>query len=327
MKKGDIVEINTEYRCVFNGTILKGSIGIVSNKIISFGVNFYEVDIIIPNRTGVTLSNLYLKLRSDIDIRILKDLIEYKRYDIINNEIILNIDKEMRIKKNINKSNITNEYLKKVFRFIPVNYNTRLGFIKDNYVIQIYNKLFVKKQNNEYIEKNVKKYIINKSQLNSRELDYFDYNPIINECEVLIQSCDKSIELFKNASIKKESVGKIFKIQNIELQSKVYNSEKLEDSVWININNKNYRFALEDVKILYPIQIIRMNPKSINIKKDRKIKIGSTVKCINHKKVSKFNKNDTISVKNIKNIGNKTYIGIMDNDQIQYINKKYFKVI
>ncbi len=276
----------------------------------------------------------------------LRDLIdvneEYNEDDIVNGVYEFEIVNGEIVMKKRMKEGITEEVLKSAFKYIPFKYGSYYGFIKDNETILIYDQEVklakldkpswdqLNSSEFEYIVlPNGKRNLVSKNRqlkprlatVSLKPLHVFCEEAIIKYCKIRVRSIDRSTTLFGNAKIKREALDKILDPTGIELQAEVKNSTVPENTIWLKINETNYRFSLEDVDIIYP------NITGYQIKKDKSIKAGITVRCTNDKHCLKLKKGDRVVVDHIKNIGNKSYIGFMDNENVVYMKAKHFKAV
>lgn len=302
MEIGQLVRVNIE---VYNGQLIpKGVIAIMTSRHIEVpGAGNFEI--LLPYEFKGSKLSAYIRDTGPCD---------YKLEDILAQKYEYTIEKgEVMVKGKVNE-NITNEYLIKVFKYIPIRFQGTTGFIKDKETLFIY----------DYVSNNKGKYISTPRLIKhglTNILKSFCVTPILENCKAKVINCEKSTKLFGKAGIKRSAIDKIFSIEDIILQAEVKNSSTLEDTVWLRIDDSKYRFALSDIQIIYP------NINGFQEKKDRIIKKGLLVRCINDKHLTKLKRNDKIIVDHIKTVGNKQYIGFVDNNEMQYINKDKFKVV
>ncbi len=309
MKKGDIGLIP-----VYFGNYKWVNLVVVAEKSIPHpeGAHWYRVVFPTDFKDGNGGGTDRFKLIGLVD----KGIVPYKEYsleELESGEISYEVQNyEVVITGRANK-NITEDYLKKAFEYIPVRQYGLNGFIKD------------KETSLLWVTTDKKgKQIDPKATLINTKADpvrAFSVDPIIKHCKAKVISCTDSVKLFGKPNIKKNALDKIFEIDNLEVQAEVKKSDNLEDTIWLNIEGTKYRFVLSDIKLIYP------NIKGYNPKKDNTIKTGHTVKCINDKHCFKLNKGDTVRVDHIKLIGDKSYIGFIDNEQMIYMKKKNFKLV
>lgn len=105
-------------------------------------------------------------------------------------------------------------------------------------------------------------------------------------CLIKIKSCDESVRLFRNKSIKKQMMesGENFIINNFILNYECKEDGITRDIVEITSPNgkKNIKFAITDLEFLLPDTSLLL--QGYNKPKDRTIKKGSEVKLIDNRK-------------------------------------------
>lgn len=103
----------------------------------------------------------------------------------------------------------------------------------------------------------------------------------------------KSIDIFGFRKIKQKLENTHINIDNIVLIEYDYTCKKDNNNrniMIINVDNKNYKFLLEDIIISYP------DIDKFNLPKDRIIRVGDDVKCIKDKENPKLSKNNIYKV-------------------------------
>lgn len=156
---------------------------------------------------------------------------------------------------------------------------------------------------------------------------------------VKIKDCEKSCELFPgNRKLREAIVGKKFPVFDFIEQYLCRVDDVKRDCYIIktdldgnpSLHGKALKFIASEVEILYP------NPKGYNLKKDRVIKIGSMVRCINNREYIRSNKirvkkKEIFTVKKIeinKPCPQRTILVLEDSyGNIHQAYKQYFKVL
>ena len=304
MKVGDIVELRE-----FNGSLPKGAICLVKEPY-NYMEPAFVFEVLIPHNFGkgsrnsnnITMVARDFEVVDNYDLDLLRN--GSYDYELSSDGMELTISNNPKI-------SVDSDFYKKRFKFIPINFKGSDAFVKDEKSIVCWDTLDTK------LKKAKPRLITVSVDANAR----FKKQPVIKYCKAKVIGSTESIKLFGNNAIKREAVDKIFDIIDIDLQAEVKKSDKPEDTIYLAINGTNYRFAFNDIEIIYP------NIKGYNAKRDKKIKIGDTVRCINDRHCLKLRRNDKITVSHLKSINNKKYIGFMDNDQVVFMNKKNFKIV
>ena len=148
----------------------------------------------------------------------------------------------------------------------------------------------------------------------------FTATPLYYFCKFKVKNYVDSSKIFKFTELKKKMVGIIVPVSGLELNVKCKNSTDKQNTIFCNYNDRNYRFILDDLEIIFP------NISGYNPPKDRVIKASDKVRVINDKH-SRFKKNDIVKIHQLKKVGNKTYAGIKVKNKIVYERVKKFKKI
>lgn len=223
-------------------------------------------------------------------------------------------------KVNMSNININKDYLKQIFKYIPIEYRGQYGFYNPNINKVIIFKFNTATDKYDYLFINVD---IEKA------LEHISYDCLLTLCKFKVINYRDSAKMFSYGVDKKKLVGNLVEVSKLELQSTVKRSDKLEDTIYVKAESKNLRFLLSDIQIIYP------NLNGIYPKKDKIIKIGSVVKVVKDSKLP-FKKNDNLVVSNIKKLGSdgnnnnrtKVYLGFKknnDDNNIVYSDSRKFK--
>ncbi len=157
--------------------------------------------------------------------------------------------------------------------------------------------------------------------------------------KIKIKSCDKSSELFPgNRKLRESLIGKSFQVFDYveqylcridDIKRNCY-IIKVDDEGNPKLHGKVLKFLTNEVELQYP------NPKGYNIKKDRVIKVGSMVKCINNREYERcrkirVKKKEIFSVKKIeinKTCPQRTILHLEDSyGNMHLAYKQYFKIV
>lgn len=234
--------------------------------------------------------------------------------------------KEKKVVTN-NNPNITFDHYKKLFKYIPIANGKSMGFYNESLGTGVYKDTIV--DYNPVSGKETPKTKYRFVPMTTGEVvKRFSEACLLQECKFKVINYTNSAKFFSYGTDKKELVGKMVNAFKLELQSKIKRSEELQDTIYIQGANKNLRFLLSDIEIIYP------NVKGIYPKKAKHINIGTTVKLVKDNKVTFAKKNDLVIVADIKRIGrnahpnrDKVYLGFKSekNNKIVYSDIRKFK--
>lgn len=230
-------------------------------------------------------------------------------------------------------SQLTFAQCKALFKYIPVVSQGYLGFYSEKYISLI---LDVSKINpvNGKVSSEYKFKKITEPEVNIPK--FFSTEPLLQYCKFKVKSYEESAKLFRNKNAKKAVVGLTLEASRIELQVEVKNSTKLEDTIYLRVNERgNQRFLLSDIEIIYPGSGIT-NINGIAPKKDRRISSGSNVRVVNNKHLG-LKRNAQVVTENIKTVSSfnlsngktvkKEYLGYKHNNKIVYADIRKFKLV
>lgn len=115
----------------------------------------------------------------------------------------------------------------------------------------------------------------------------YNENSLLSFCKAKIKSVEKSGELGYRTA-KNKLLGQQMRIEELIKGYKRKNGDVI-NCITVNSNGRNLKFLLEDIEIIYP------DVKGISFPKDREIKKGTMVKCMNSKH-TKFQKGELMEV-------------------------------
>lgn len=208
-------------------------------------------------------------------------------------------NQKLETKEKVNDK-LTFDILKEAFKYIPINYDGSEGFYHDGALVikrAIHNKSRRFKSNK--VKKEIKSIKLEPNLVSK----FFSEQTLMNNCKFKIKDYRLSSKLFGFTESKKKIVGKVVDISKIEFQANVKKSDKRENTVYIKVEEKNLRFSLDDIEIIYP------NVNGWHERKPRLIKNGADVKLIRNKEFKHIPKGTIVKVSQLKNVGNKRYIG------------------
>lgn len=320
MREGDIVQLKVE----INDKIKKGYIYLIE----SFKGNYIHLIRLLPNWKASE------KFEAPIEFI---DLQYFKKIDINVDNVIKGCyelveipgDYKLILSNSLNKPKIndklTFEILSKLFKYIPTCYNGYNGFYYNGEIINKVN--YEVKNNNRKLGYNRPKKVITRSRMEFYPINeihvpkFFSINTLLTQCQFRIKDYKKSSKLFAYTEAKKLLLNKIVKVEKIELQSQVKKSDQLEDTIYVKVENKNLRFSLDDVEILYP------NIKGLHKSKDRKILKGSSIKIVKNKDLRYIPIGTNLKVDKILNVNKKRYIGFIYNNKQVLSKINNFKLV
>lgn len=227
-------------------------------------------------------------------------------------------EKAKYVKESISSNGkITNELLLSIFKYIPIMYDGNYGFYdpKNEKLVYFKNYNQLRRTNNSKFS-----IIVKYTKINN-VFEYLDINSLFMYCKFKVKSCNDSIKLFKYKKLKNEMLNKEYPGTKLGLLMNVKKSDVPVNTIYLNNNNKNTRFLLSDIEIIYP------NINGYYPKKDRTITKGSNVKVINDKHSLHLKKGEKVKVLDLKKVGNKTYAGIKIKNNIIYERLNKFKKI
>lgn len=217
------------------------------------------------------------------------------------------VNQKVEQKEKVNDK-LTFDILKETFKYIPINYDGSEGFYYDGALVikrNIYNKS--KRFKSDKVKKEIKSIKLEPNLVSK----FFSEQTLMNNCKFKIKDYRLSSKLFGFTESKKTMVGKVVDVSKIEFQADVKKSDKRENTVYIKVEEKNLRFSLDDIEIIYP------NVNGWHERKPRLIKNGVDVKLIRNKEFKHIPKGTIVKVSQFKNVGNKRYIGFKyDNKEV-----------
>jgi len=217
--------------------------------------------------------------------------------------------------KLIMEYSVTTKELLKLFKYVPIKSDFKNGFYDHK------NSKIVIFGYDSFGDPNIKIKTNFKADIDFDLCHRFNIQPLFDYCKFKVKSYEKSASLFRFGALKRSLVGKELPATQLAINTKVNNSEELQNTIFIINENRKTRFVLEDIEIIYP-NISGYYPKA-----DRTIRPGNKVKVINDKYINYLKKGDITKVESIKTIGTKTYAAIKVNDKIIYERLNKFKKI
>lgn len=270
----------------------------------------------------------YLKELPDIE---LQDVLD-GYYKLINNTFPIGFKYLVeRISKESNEK-ITYKVLSSLFKYIPVILKNKEGFYHNGNIYVKYKKKInkFKAPNDNKFTLNLKHKVIEDRYINKLEITkckeeniqkLFSLNPLKKMCKFKIIGFEESGRLFEYTALKRTKVDSYAEVIKIELQVEVKKSNKLENTITLLVDDKELRFLLDEVEIIYP------NINGWTATKDRSIKEGLSVKIIDNRRYRSIPIGTKLVVDNIKNIGSIKYIGYKINNKTIYDRITNYKLV
>ncbi len=296
--------------------------------------------------------------RGRVNIILQGDLqyLSYTKEELLNDRVLVISEREDQLELQLNDNyrdlpnnksqskdnlNLSFEQLKKIFKYIPIIKNGIKGFYNEEIKCGVFAEATKSNHINPYILKGTGLYydspkpvkeVVNKLKYNFIPMTpemvtkCFSSASLLENCKFKVRDWANSAKFFAYGEYKKGLVGKFVEASKLELQVKVKRSEELQDTIYIQGEDRNTRFLLSDVDIMYP------NIKGLYPKKKKVVNPGVQVRLVNDNKINYAKKNDVLIVQDMKVVGrnnrpnrDKVFLGFKVKDKIIYEDSRKFK--